>query len=152
MKTKWMTRVTLAGVLLTGFLMTSGSLLAESHWSVGIGIGAPGYYAPPVVAYRPPYPGPGYYWVDGYYDPYGSWIAGYWAPPRYYARPYGYGYGYAAPRFYGGYYRRDFDRDDFRRGRDRERERGGDRDRGRGWDRDRGRAGDHDRGRGWGRR
>ena len=130
MKTKSMTRVMLAGVLLTGILMTSGSLLAESHWSVGIGIGTPGYYAPPpVVVYRPPYPGPGYYWTDGYYDPYGSWIAGYWAPPRYYARPYGYGYG---PRFHGGYYRRGFDRDDFRRGRD----------------------GDHDRGRGhgWGRR
>ena len=42
MKTKWMTRVMLAGVLLTGVLMTSGSLLAESHWSVGIGIGTLG--------------------------------------------------------------------------------------------------------------
>jgi hypothetical protein len=120
MKTKWM-----APVILVGILMTGGSLFAQSRFSVGIGIGSPGYYAPPVVAYRPPYPGPGYYWVDGYYDPYGSWIAGYWAPPAY---GYGYGYGYvapryySAPRYYGGYnrgyygggYRRGFDRGDFR--------------------------------------
>src|SRR5262252_2405122 len=102
MKTKWMARVMMAGFLLAGVALTSPTLQAESHWSVGIGIGTPGYYAPPpVVVYRPPYPGPGYYWVDGYYDPYGSWIGGYWAPPRYY-QPY-YGYGYAGPRFYGGY-------------------------------------------------
>ena len=92
MKTKWMTLAVLAGLLLTG-----NSLFAESHFSFGIGIGTPGYYAPPpVVIYRPPYPGPGYYWMDGYYDPYGAWIPGYWAPPRV-----GF-YGYAGPRYYGG--------------------------------------------------
>jgi len=99
MKTKWMLLVVLAGILFTG-----SSLIAQPRFSVGIGIGAPGYYAPPPVVYRPPYPGAGYYWVDGYYDPYGSWIAGYWAPPAY-------RYGYAGPRYfgapraYGGYYR-----------------------------------------------
>jgi hypothetical protein len=101
MKTKWMALAILAGTLMTG-----SSLFAQSRFSVGIGIGAPGYYAPPPVAvYRPPYPGPGYYWVDGYYDPYGAWIAGYWAAPAY---GYGYGYApryYAAPRYYGGYNR-----------------------------------------------
>jgi hypothetical protein len=121
MKTKWMAPVILAGILMTG-----GSLFAQSRFSVGIGVGLPGYYAPPpVVAYRPPYPGPGYYWVDGYYNPYGSWIAGYWAPPAY-----GYGYGYVAPRYYsapryygsyyrgyyGGGYRRGFGRDGHGRG------------------------------------
>jgi hypothetical protein len=142
MKTKRMKWVTMAGVLLTGLLMTGSSLLAETHFSIGIGVGAPGYYGPPppvALAYRPPYPGQGYYWVDGYYDPYGSWFAGYWAAPRY-VRPYGYGYGYVAPRSYGGYYRR-YDRDDYR-GRD------WDHDRGRGRDRDH--DGDHDRGRGYG--
>src|SRR5258705_10080651 len=102
MKTNWMNPVMLAGLLLTGVVMTSGSLRAESHFSVGIGIGSPGYYAPPpVVAYRPPYPGPGYYWVDGYNDPYNAWIPGYWAPPAY-----GFAYGgppyYGAPPFFGG--------------------------------------------------
>ena len=101
MKTKWMALAVLAGILMTG-----SSLFAESRFSVGIGIGAPGYYAPPppVVVYRPPYPGLGYYWVDGYYDPYGAWTAGYWAPPAY-----GFVYSapryYAAPRYYGGYNR-----------------------------------------------
>lgn len=106
----------LAGALmLMGVLFTASPAKAESHWSIGIGVG-PGYYAPPPVVYRPVYPGPGYYWTDGYYDPYGVWVEGFWAP-RAYARPYGYGYGYVAPRYYGGYYggyRRGFDRDDFR--------------------------------------
>lgn len=101
MKTRWMTLALVAGLLLTG-----NSLFAESRFSFGIGIGTPGYYyaPPPPVVYRPPYPGPGYYWVDGYYDPYNAWIPGYWAPLAY-----RYGYAapryYSAPRFYGGYYR-----------------------------------------------
>ena len=99
MKTKWMALAILAGLLVTG-----NSLFAESRFSFGIGVGAPGYYAPPVVVYRPPYPGPGYYWVDGFYDPYGTWVGGYWAPPAY-----RYGYAapryYAPPRYYGGYNR-----------------------------------------------
>ena len=104
MKTKWMAMAVLAGLFMTG-----NSLQAESRFSFGFGIGTPGYYyaPPPVAVYRPPYPGPGYYWMDGYYDPYGAWVAGYWAPPAY---GYGYGYGYApryyaAPRYYGGYSR-----------------------------------------------
>ena len=99
------------GVLaLTGLLFTESPARAESHFSIGIGVGPVYYPPPPVVVYRPPYPGPGYYWTDGYYDPYGVWVAGFWAP-RPYARSYGYGYGGG----YYGYYRRDFDRDDHRR-------------------------------------
>ena len=102
-------------VLLAGFVLTAQPANAESHWSFGVTVGPSyGYYAPPPLVYRPPYPGSGYYWNDGYYDPYGVWIDGYWAP-RGYARP----YGYAAPRYYDrgyyGGYRRGFDRDDFRR-------------------------------------
>jgi hypothetical protein len=112
--------------LLPLMLLAGGSLFAAPHVSIGIGIGAPAYYppAPVVVNARPPCPGPGYSWVDGYWAN-GGWIAGYWAPPvnAYYAAP--------------GYYRhdRDWDRDDHR-GRDRD----GDHDRDR----------DHDRGREYG--
>jgi len=94
---------------LTTALMLAGSVLisrpaqAATHFSIGVGVGPSyGYYAPPVVAYRPVAPGPDYYWTDGYYNPYGTWVAGYWAP-RAYVAPY-----------YGGY-RRDFYRDDHRR-------------------------------------
>lgn len=79
-------------------LLAGSSAFAQSRFSVGIGIGAP------VVAARPYAPGPGYTWVDGYYDPYGQWINGYWAPP---VASFGF-----APQ-YGGF-RRDFDRDDHR--------------------------------------
>lgn len=99
-------------------LLAGGSLFAESHFSIGVGVGAPGYYPGPaavVVAGRPPCPGPGYSWVDGYDAPTGGWVAGYWAAPRYYAPRY-----YAPERSYyygGGYYRgRDWDHDrDYRR-------------------------------------
>jgi hypothetical protein len=93
----------LAGALmLTGVLFTARPANAESHFSFGIGIG-PGYYAPPPVAYAPPpavyapvAPYPGYVWTDGYYNPYGVWVNGFWGPR------FGYGYG----RFGG--YRRGF--------------------------------------------
>jgi hypothetical protein len=99
-----------AALILVGTIFVSRPAKAETHFSIGIGV-APGYgyYAPPPVVYRPPYPGPGYYWTDGYYNPYGTWIAGYWAPRAYIAPRY---YGGA---YYGGNYRRDFDRDDHRR-------------------------------------
>ena len=113
----------MAGTLVvTGLLLTASPAKADPHISIGIGVG-PGYYAPPPVIYRPPYPGPGYYWTDGYYDPYGVWVGGFWG--RGFGRRYG--YGYVGPRFGGGYfggYRRGFDRDDFRRGRDWDRRRG----------------------------
>jgi len=112
----------LAGALmLSGLFFGASPAKAESHFSIGIGVGPAYYPPPPVVVYRPPYPGPGYYWTDGYYDPYGVWVGGFWSP-RTYVRP------YYAPRFYGGGYyggfRRGFDRDDFRGRRDWDRGRG----------------------------
>ena len=84
-------------------LLAGSSAFAQSRFSVGIGIGAP------VVASRPFSPGPGYTWVDGYYDPYGAWMNGYWAPA---VASFGF-----APRYdnrFNSGFRRDFDRDDHR--------------------------------------
>ena len=81
--------------------------------------------------YVPPCPGPGYFWTAGYMD------SGYWIPGRWSYGGYGYGYR-------DGYVRRDFDRDDYYRGR------GFDWDRDRHWDRDR--RWDRDRDRGYFRR
>ena len=61
--------------LLVLFLLAGCSLFARGRFSVAIGIGAypypyyapaPVYYGPPapVVAWRPPCPGPGYSWVS----------------------------------------------------------------------------------------
>ena len=83
--------------------------------------GQQGVYAPalpptPNYAYqRPPMPGPGYYWVDGYWNFVGgryAWVGGYWMLP-----PYASGY-WMAPRYSGGHFfagfwgggRRDFGR------------------------------------------
>ena len=66
------------------------------------------------AAYIPPCPGPGYAWVNGYYDG-GYWVPGYWN--------YVGGVSYS---YYGSGYRH-YDRDDYRRW---------DRDDHRGWDRD----------------
>ncbi len=110
--------------LLPLMLLAGGSLFAETHFSVGIGVGAPAYYPPAAVAaVRPPCPGPDYSWVDGYWAD-GAWVAGYWAPPAY----------YAAPRYRE--YRHDWDDRDHDLYRDRYRDH--DRDRDRGWDHDRG--------------
>ena len=63
-----------------------------------------GIYVGTPSAYAAPYPGPGYAWIDGYYDG-GYWIPGRWA--------------------YAGHY----DRHDYYRGRDWDRGRGWNRDR-----------------------
>ena len=95
MKTKWMAMMLVAG----------GALMAQPRVAVGVQFGAPGYYGPAPVAgppvamaYRPPCPGPGYIWIDGYYDGYGNWTAGYWGLP-----PYTGAY-WVAPRFVGGHF------------------------------------------------
>jgi len=123
-------------------LLAGSSAFAQSRFSIGVGIGAP------VVASRPFSPGPGYTWVDGYYDPYGGWISGYWAPP---VASFGFGFNNG---FNNGF-RRDFDRDDHR-GFDRDDhrgfDRGGRRDFGRAREANRGHDGDRGRGTGFGSR
>ena len=85
--------------------------------------------------YVPPCPGPGYQWVAGYYDG-GYWIPGRWAYVGGYNGYVRYGRGYGYDR--DDYYRhRDWDRDrDYDRHRDWDRDRHYDRDDHRGWDRD----------------
>lgn len=105
--------------LLGLMLLAGSSLFAETHFSIGIGIGTPYYYAPPappVVAYRPPCPGPEYSWVPGYWYPAGpryAWRAGFWARPPY-AGAYWVGPRYYEGRYYSGYWggERRWDRDD----------------------------------------
>ncbi len=78
--------------LLAVLLLAGTSLFASPRVFFGVGISnyGPAYYAPPpppIVAYAPPCPGPGYSWVAGYWYPVGprySWRAGYWARPSYY--------------------------------------------------------------------
>jgi hypothetical protein len=102
--------------LLAILLLAGSSLFARVHFSVGIGLGYPGYgyYVPapppaPVVAYyRPPCPGPQYSWVNGYYYPVRGryiWRTGYWAR-RPYVRAYWVGPRYYRHRYYRGYWRR----------------------------------------------
>ena len=58
-------------------MLLAGGMFAAPRVTVGFGIGVPA----PVSVARPACPGPGYTWVDGYYEPNGIWVAGYWAPP-----------------------------------------------------------------------
>jgi hypothetical protein len=102
--------------LMAILLVAGSSLFAETHFSIGVNVGGPRYYAPvQVAAYRPACPGPGYIWIDGYNDGYGNWINGYWSLP-----PYAGAY-WVAPRFVGGHFtagywggERHFDRDNSR--------------------------------------
>jgi hypothetical protein len=113
--------------LMAVLLVAGGSLFAQTRFSVGVQFGAPGYApvpAPVATAYRPPCPGPGYVWVDGYYDGYGNRTNGYWAMP-----PYTGAY-WVAPRFTGGHFgagywggARPYVRDDYRFRESREHER-----------------------------
>ena len=68
-----------------------------ADFSIGIRIGAPP--APRIVRVRPVSPGPGYFWVDGYWYPNGRnyrWHDGYWTRPPYQ------GAVWIAPRYQGG--------------------------------------------------
>jgi hypothetical protein len=93
--------------LMALMLVAGGALFAETHVAIGVQIGRPAPVlvpAPvPVNAYRPPYPGPGYVWIDGYYDEYGNWFDGYWALPPY-AGAYWIAPRHDAGRFYAGYW------------------------------------------------
>jgi len=79
--------------LLTVLRLAASAAFAQ-RFSVGVGIGAPGYY-PPAGVYGAPC-GPGSVWIDGYNDGNGYWVDGYCAVP-----PYGDAY-WVAPGFYGG--------------------------------------------------
>jgi hypothetical protein len=73
MKTKWIMSAILAS-----------ALTAPAFAGVGVYIGA----APPPLRYevRPAMPGPGYAWVDGYWNWYGGryvWAPGVWRRPPY---------------------------------------------------------------------
>ena len=68
--------------LLAALLLTAGCVFGGI--SVGIHIGPPP--PPRVVAVRPVAPGPGYFWVDGYWYPvrgHYRWHDGYWTRPPY---------------------------------------------------------------------
>ncbi len=107
-------------LILAALLFTSTSLFAQRFYIGGSwGYGPPApvrVYAPPPpppVYYgygyaRPVAPGPGYAWIDGYYDYYGRdyrWRPGYWAP-RPHHRAYWYAPRYHGGRYYAGYWRR----------------------------------------------
>jgi len=106
--------------LVAGGLGLAATPAHAAQWGVFVGAGGP-------AAYVPPSPGPGYAWVNGYYNN-GYWVQGYWNR--------------AGDQ--DGYYRReDGDRGYWR---------GGDDGHDRGWGNDRGHwGGDHDRGWGYGR-
>lgn len=95
---KAMKKTLIASALLAGALLFGQTAFGQV--SFGISIGAP---PPPPRAYynRPPLPGPGYVWVDGFWYPNGgryAWRPGYWALPP---RTGGY---WIAPRYQGGRY------------------------------------------------
>jgi hypothetical protein len=117
---KWV----LGAAVLAGSLVLGTSTADAAQWRVSVGVGD--------TAYIPPCPGPGYAWVNGYYDG-GYWTPGYW---NYVG---GVSYSYYDRRAYRHYdnddYRR-FDRDHDRRFYDRDDHRRFDRDDHRDRDRD----------------
>ena len=97
--------------ILTGALMLIGLMFTASTANaqrIGFGVTfGPGYYAPPVpYAYAPVAPYPGYVWTDGYYNPYGVWVSGFWGPRYGYRGHYGRGFvggrGYVGGRAFRG--------------------------------------------------
>lgn len=146
---KWM----LGAALLAGGLGLGATTAHAAEFRVYVGGN---------VAYVPPCPGPGYVWVDGYYND-GYWVPGYWNNVGVsYVVGGGYGYVDRDRAFYyrdrddrRGYDRdayRNYDRDVYRRydrddhrGYDRDDRRGFDRDDHRGYDREDRRGFDRDR-------
>jgi hypothetical protein len=83
--------------LIAVILLAAGSMFGQV--SFGIRLGQPP--APRVVRVRPRSPGPGYVWVDGYWNPQGNrynWHDGYWTRPPYE------GSAWVDPRYDGGMY------------------------------------------------
>jgi hypothetical protein len=88
--------------LLAALLLTTG--LGFGQVSVGIRFGTPP--PPPRVYRQPASPGPGYFWVDGYWYPNGRryvWHNGYWSRPPYEGARW-IGPRYESGMFYNGYW------------------------------------------------
>lgn len=125
---KWV----LGAAVLAGGMVLGTSTADAAQWRVSVGVGQ--------SAYIPPCPGPGYTWVNGYYDG-GYWVPGSWNYV-----------GGASYTYYGSGYRtydrdehRGWDRDRDRRFYDRDDHRRFDRDDHRQYDRNDHRDRDHDR-------
>lgn len=97
-------------VLLAAALLFTGASAARAQISIGIQIGPPP--PPRVLRMRPVIPGPGYFWVQGYWYPVGRhyrWHAGYWTLPPY-AGAYWVPPHYDGDRFFDGYWNGDHGR------------------------------------------
>jgi WXXGXW repeat (2 copies) len=71
--------------ILAGLLLAGSTMFAAPRVSIGIGFGAPSavVVAPPVYAAAPPCPGPGYVFVNGYWQlPGRGWHADYRRAPE----------------------------------------------------------------------
>lgn len=95
-------------------MLLAAGMTFGAQVSFGISIGTP----PPVrvLRYRPPVPGPGFVWVNGYWYPVGHrylWHQGYWTRPPYagalWVAP---RYDSHAGRFFNGYWNGDHGRFD----------------------------------------
>jgi hypothetical protein len=71
--------------ILAGLLLAGSTIFAAPRVSFGISIGAPVVVAPSVVAAVPPCPGPGYVFVNGYWQlQVAGWRAGYYRGPEHF--------------------------------------------------------------------
>jgi hypothetical protein len=70
--------------MLAGLLLAGSTMFAAPRVSFGIGFGVP-VVAPPVVAAVPPCPGPGYVFVNGYWQwPVAGWRADFRRAPEHF--------------------------------------------------------------------
>jgi hypothetical protein len=101
-------------ILFVFALLACGTTFAGGRFFIGVGAPVPYAYAPyaysvavpppvaPAYYYaRPAYPGPGYTYINGYYNWAGTRYA--WRP-GYYVRPPFAGARWYGPRYYGGHY------------------------------------------------
>ena len=74
--------------ILVGLLLAGSTMFAAPRVSFGVGFGGPVVVAPPIVAAVPPCPGPGYVFVNGYWQLGRSrdWRADYRRAPEHFDR------------------------------------------------------------------
>jgi hypothetical protein len=72
--------------ILAGLLLAGSTMFAAPRVSFGIGIGvpAPVVVAPPIVAAVPPCPGPGYVFVNGFWQLSPGWRGGFYRAPEHF--------------------------------------------------------------------